>query len=59
MNVDFCVEMYDSVLDKSNLPLSNTMGALGPIRIAIAPAPPVGLALPSAYTAMSPATTNA
>lgn len=52
--------MYDKVQKiNKNLPLSNTMGALGPMRIAIAPAPPVGLALPSAYTAISPATTNA
>ena len=38
------------VKEKKNesLPLSNTMGALGPMSIAIAPAPPVGLALPSA-----------
>ena len=38
------------------LPLSMTMGALGPISIATAPAPPVGRALPEAYTAMSAAT---
>lgn len=59
-NEDFCVVMYYNVQKiNKNLPLSNTMGALGPMRIAIAPAPPVGLALPSAYTAISPATTNA
>ena len=36
---------------------SNTMGALGPMSIATAPAPPVARAFPLAYTAMSPATT--
>lgn len=41
------------------LPLSKTNGACGPITIATAPAPPVHLAFPVAYTAMSPATTNA
>lgn len=43
----------------SNQPLSITRGALGPINMATAPAPPVGLALPEAYTAISPATTKA
>jgi hypothetical protein len=41
------------------LPLSITRGALGPTSIATAPAPPVGRALPFAYTAISPATTIA
>ena len=41
------------------LPRSAISGAFGPTSIAIAPAPPVGLALPVAYTAMSPATTRA
>ena len=41
------------------LPLSKISGAFGPISMAIAPAPPVHLALPVAYTAMSPATTRA
>jgi len=36
-----------------------TNGASGPINIAIAPAPPVGLALPTEYTALSAATTRA
>lgn len=34
-------------------------GAFGPISIAIAPAPPVGLALPEAYIAISAAITTA
>ena len=41
------------------IPLSNLIGASGPINMATAPTPPVGLALPDAYTAMSAATTNA
>lgn len=41
------------------LPLHITRGALGPTSIATAPAPPVGRALPFAYTAMSDATTRA
>ena len=41
------------------IPLSNTSGALAPTNMATAPAPPVGLALPSAYTAISAATTIA
>jgi hypothetical protein len=41
------------------LPLHITRGALGPTNIATAPAPPVGRALPLAYTAISAATTRA
>jgi hypothetical protein len=41
------------------LPLHITRAALGPTNIATAPAPPVGRALPCAYTAMSAATTRA
>jgi len=41
------------------IPLSITRGALGPTNIATAPAPPVGRALPLAYTAISAATTIA
>jgi len=41
------------------IPLSITRGALGPTSIATAPAPPVGRALPLAYTAISAATTRA
>ncbi len=40
-------------------PLSRMSGALGPTSMATAPAPPVGRALPVAYTAMSAATTTA
>lgn len=40
-------------------PFSSVIGALGPINIATAPAPPVGRALPEAYTAISAATTRA
>ena len=40
-------------------PRSKIKGALGPISIATAPTPPVGLAFPVAYTAISPATTRA
>ncbi len=36
-----------------DLALSNTMFAFGPISMAIAPAPPVGLAGPLGYTAIS------
>jgi hypothetical protein len=39
--------------------LSKTTGAFGPMSIAIAPTPPVGLALPLGYTAMSEETTIA
>uniref|UniRef100_A0A2H1VLZ8 SFRICE_006473 n=1 Tax=Spodoptera frugiperda TaxID=7108 RepID=A0A2H1VLZ8_SPOFR len=39
--------------------LISTNGALGPISIATAPAPPVGRAGPLPYTAISPATTMA
>lgn len=39
--------------------LSKTIGAFGPNNIAIAPAPPVGLALPLGYTAISADTTKA
>ena len=42
-----------------HIPRSKTSGAFGPISIATAPTPPVGRALPEAYTAMSPATTSA
>jgi len=38
--------------------LSITIGALGPISIATAAAPPVGRAAPSAYPALSVATTR-
>ena len=41
------------------IPLSTTKGALGPISIATAPAPPEGRALPAAYTAISAQTTMA
>lgn len=41
------------------IPLSIRRGALGPTNIATAPAPPVGRALPLAYTAISAATTTA
>ena len=43
----------------SHSPRSKIKGALGPISIATAPTPPVGLAFPVAYTAISPATTRA
>lgn len=38
---------------KDALTGSITMGALGPTRMAMTPAPPVGLAGPLGYTAMS------
>ena len=44
---------------KISIPLSTTKGALGPISIATAPAPPEGRALPAAYTAISAQTTMA
>ena len=43
----------------SDVPDSMTNGASLPINIATTPAPPVGLAGPFSYKAMSPATTKA
>lgn len=43
----------------SHSPRSKIKGALGPISKATAPTPPVGLAFPVAYIAISPATTRA
>lgn len=42
-----------------SIPLSNIRGASVPSNMATAPAPPVHLAFPVAYTAISPATTSA
>jgi hypothetical protein len=38
--------------------LSKIIGAFGPINMAMTPAPPVGLALPLVYTAISADTTR-
>ena len=41
------------------IPLSKINGAFGPINIAMQPAPPVHLAFPEEYMAISPVTTIA
>lgn len=41
------------------IPLSMYSGAFGPMSIAMAPAPPVGRALPEAYIAISAVITTA
>ena len=45
--------------DCHNLPRSKTAAEFGPTNMATAPAPPVHLAGPVAYTAISPHTTSA
>ena len=59
-----CTQAYSimnntSYTNQTIAPLSNVIGALHPISIATAPAPPVGLAFPDAYTAISAVTTKA
>ena len=51
-----CIVQLNTV---TSLPRSIYSGAFGPISMAIAPAPPVGRALPSAYMAISAVITTA